>query len=772
MLADSDSISNANPRTQIDSLGPGTALASAPYWRELIKHQGTSPFNPNTTYVVYRNVKDYGAKGDGVTDDSAAFNLAMSDGGRCGGGNCQSSTITGAVVYVPKGTYLLKKAITPYYMTQLLGDARDPPTLLADESFHDMAVIDADPYLPGGGGAQWFTNQNNFYRTVKNFVIDVRRVPATVSQGTGIHWQVAQATSLQNIKFYMSEDSDTAHQGIWMENGSGGFMSNLTFYGGKYGMWVGNQQFTVQNVTMNNCKTAVFGVWNWGWTFQGITINNCGVGFDLLTGGTTSATQSIGSETIVDAVVNDTPFFVRSSNTSNDHLTGSLVLINAQLNNVSVAVSAINQTEPLLIGTSGVMNIAAWAQGNIYKGSDLNFNYTQGNIEIPQIPESLLDNDGRIVSKSRPQYEDYSLDQIISAKDYGAKGDGKTDDTKTLQALLNESANKKIIFLDAGVYLITRTLSFPAGTRLTGEVWSTISATGTYFADQAKPQVAVRVGEEGSEGVMEITDVLFSTKGAAPGAILVEWNVRDPKGAPASAGLWDTHFRIGGAAGTELQLKECPAKTNNAEACTSVFLSLHITERASAYLESTWIWVADHTLDEDGVSQLEIYAGRGVLSQSLGPVWMIGTSEHHVIYQYRLVNAKNHYLGLVQTESPYHQPHPAPPYPFTLNEAYVDPKFSDDLCYAWSLSVAKSENILVLGAGFYSFFNNYVDSCSQHNKPCQSQITDIDSESDVCLYSVSTVGVQWPVSVNQKGVALQQDNINGFSETVTVWTSS
>lgn len=26
-------------------------------------------------------------------------------------------------------------------------------------------------------------------------------------------------------------------------------------------------------------------------------------------------------------------------------------------------------------------------------------------------------------------------------------------------------------------------------------------------------------------------------------------------------------------------------------------------------------------------------------------------AEHHVIYQYNLVNAKNHYLGLIQTES-------------------------------------------------------------------------------------------------------------------------
>ncbi|KAJ3986081.1 glycoside hydrolase family 55 protein [Lentinula detonsa] len=766
-----DPKTNITPSTQTDSMSPGTAPAGAPYWRELIKHQGTSPFNPNTTYMVYRNVKDYGAKGDGITDDSAAFNLAISDGGRCGGGKCQSSTITPASVYVPKGVYLLKKAITPYYMTQLLGDPRDPPTLLADESFRDLAVIDADPYIPGEGGAQWFTNQNNFYRTVKNFIIDVRRVPATVSQGTGIHWQVAQATSLQNIKFYMSEDPNTAHQGIWMENGSGGFMSDLTFYGGKFGMWVGNQQFTVQNVTMNNCKTAVFGIWNWGWTFQGITINNCNVGFDLLTGGTTTATQSVGSETIVDAVVNNTVYFVRSSNTSNRHLTGSLVLVNIQLNNVSVAVSAINQTKPLLAGTSGVMKIAAWGQGNVYKGSNPSSSYTQGYIQNPQISKSLLNSDGRIVSKSRPQYEDYSLDEIVSAKDYGAKGDGKTDDTAVLQALLNESANKKIIFLDAGVYLITTTLLIPAGTRLTGEAWSTICATGSYFANAEDPQVAVRVGAEGSEGIVEITDILFSTKGAAPGAILVEWNIRDPAGKPASAGLWDTHFRIGGAAGTELQLAECPAKTNNVNACTSIFLSLHITERATAYLESTWIWVADHTLDEDGVTQLEIYAGRGMLSQSLGPVWMIGTSEHHVIYQYRFANAENHYLGFVQTESPYHQPKPPAPYPFSLSEPFADPTFPPDLTSAWSLSVAKSKGIVVLGAGFYSFFHNYDNSCSQ-NKACQSQITDIDSESNVQLYSVSTVGVQYPISVNQKGVALQQDNVNGFAETVTVWTSS
>ncbi|KIJ14887.1 glycoside hydrolase family 55 protein, partial [Paxillus involutus ATCC 200175] len=340
-------------------LGSGTASPTDPYWLETIQHQGTSAFNSNSSYEVFRNVKDFGAMGDGVTDDTVAINAAMSSGDRCGGGSCESSTLTPAIVYFPQGTYLVSSAINTYYYTQIIGDAKNPPTLLASPGFNSFAVIDADPYIPNGYGAQWFTNQDNFFRSVRNLIIDLRQVPSA-NLAIGLHWQVSQATSLVNVVVEMSTAAGTNHQGLLMENGSGGFMGDIVFNGGKIGIQVGNQQFTVRNLTVNNADTAVLGVWNWGFTFQTVTINSCQIGFDLTTGGTTESTQTVGSEAIIDAVVTNTPIFVRSSTASNGTLAGSLVLNNIKLTNVPTAVGVVGGTTVLAGGTT---TIASWGQG-------------------------------------------------------------------------------------------------------------------------------------------------------------------------------------------------------------------------------------------------------------------------------------------------------------------------------------------------------------------------------------------------------------------------
>jgi len=86
---------------------------------EQVKHQGIASFNNNTNYQVFRNVKDFGAKGDGVTDDTEAINRAISEGDRCAPTVCKSSTRTPATVYFPSGTYLISNSIIDYYYTQV-----------------------------------------------------------------------------------------------------------------------------------------------------------------------------------------------------------------------------------------------------------------------------------------------------------------------------------------------------------------------------------------------------------------------------------------------------------------------------------------------------------------------------------------------------------------------------------------------------------------------------------------------------------------------------
>jgi polygalacturonase len=106
--------------TSSTPLSTSTPGSCAPYWLENIQHQGLASFNPNPdNYTIFRNVKDFGARGDGVTDDTAAIQRAVTQGNRCGPSACESSTNTPAIVYFPEGTYLISSSIIDYYYTQV-----------------------------------------------------------------------------------------------------------------------------------------------------------------------------------------------------------------------------------------------------------------------------------------------------------------------------------------------------------------------------------------------------------------------------------------------------------------------------------------------------------------------------------------------------------------------------------------------------------------------------------------------------------------------------
>lgn len=129
----------------------------------------------------------------------------------------------------------MTSSIIDYYYTQLIGNPNCLPILRPLANFTGFGVIDGDQYQ--SGGILGFGATDVFYRQIRNFVIDMTNLPAS-SAALGVHWPTAQATSIQNVVFQMSDQLGTQHQGIFIESGSGGFMNDLVFYGGLNGVWI------------------------------------------------------------------------------------------------------------------------------------------------------------------------------------------------------------------------------------------------------------------------------------------------------------------------------------------------------------------------------------------------------------------------------------------------------------------------------------------------------------------------------------------------------
>jgi glucan 1,3-beta-glucosidase len=200
------------------------------------------------------------------------------------------------------------------------------------------------------------------------------------------------------------------------------------------------------------------------------------------------------------------------------------------------------------------------------------------------------------------QYEDVSAGNVVQMKWFAA-GDGVTDDTAIFQdVLLLYSSPDYVIFIDAGSYILTGSIIIPSGARIVGQAWSQLVASGAVFEDVTDPQVLLHIGTtEGEVGNVELQDLLFTSVGATAGLIVVQWNMgADGQG---TAAMWDCHYRIGGATGTDLQVSQCPAGSVS-DACMAATLLLHLKPTASAYLENVWAWVADHDLDDAANTQV------------------------------------------------------------------------------------------------------------------------------------------------------------------------
>ncbi|KAH8157033.1 hypothetical protein CIB48_g11215 [Xylaria polymorpha] len=450
--------------------------------------------------------------------------------------------------------------------------------------------------------------------------------------------------------------------------------------------------------------------------------------------------------------------------TSNLQDAPNIVLDNLYISNVAQIVQQ-DGGSTLLTGSTSSQTIDLWGTGLRYNGSS--GSSQTGNIVSPPKGAGLLSGKNWYV-RSRPQYESLGADSFLVATEQGIKNDGSGDQASAINSfLLKARDGGQIAYFPAGIYQVGSTVFIPTGSRVQGSSWSQIQGAGFYFSDMNSPRVMVQVGNKGDVGEMEIVEMLFTVKGPTAGAILMEWNIEARS--QGSAAMWDSHFRVGGATGTDLDSKTCPKRSFN-ENCIAASLMFHVTAQASGYFENVWAWVADHDNDysvynspDKLVNQISVYGARGMLIESQGPSWFYGTgSEHSVMYNYQLNNAKNIYLGHIQTETPYYQPNPVAPAPFTSAQSFAaDPSFdacTTDACKAsWGLRVVDSTNITLHGVGLYSFFQDYYQDCLD-TEDCQERILEVTGSYNVVMYNIFTVATT-EVAVG----------IDGFTTEVSVW---
>lgn len=478
---------------------------------------------------------------------------------------------------------------------------------------------------------------------------------------------------------------------------------------------------------------------------------------------------------LADAIIANTPNGIITSLYAENST--SLLLQNVGFFNVKTAIQDSVEKKILLAGGDEVLK-DSWGFGMINDASGVSSFADGTDIPIIQRPSQLLGDQSYVktnfFTRRRPQYETLAASDIVNVKSFGAKGDGQTDDTAILNYVFAYAANlSSVVYIPHGVYKIHDTLHIPVGSRVIGQAWSQIMATGNNFADVDSPRVAVKVGDSGDVGIVEVQGLLFTVSGPTAGVILVEWNVE--QSIKGSAAMWDSHIRIGGAIGSKLQKEQCPQNTGKVNPdCIAASLLLHLTSSSTAYIENVWVWVADHDLDVSSQDQIDVYAARGILIESK-TAWLYGTaSEHSVLYQYQISGARNILMAMIQTESPYYQPVPQAPRPFIPGTFANDPTFdncgteSTTCAVSWAVRVIDSTSIWILGSGLYSWFSDYSQKCLDTNS-CQMRAFEIEQSYNIWLYNLCTRAIVEMVTPFKGTPTYAKDNINGLLSSILVW---
>ena len=395
------------------------------------------------------------AKGDGVADDSDALQQAIDRAANKG---------EGGLVFLPSGRYRLTRSILIPIAVRLYGVGKTRPVLVlaantpgfqkgvanmviftGTDTYNigkvAMPVPSAVPFSTEQGKAVRDANSSTFYSALSNVDFEVGDGNPAAS---GVRMHTAQHSNLSHIDFRMGSGLAGVYQ-------VGNIAYNLRFFGGRYGILAEKTspawQFTLLDSTFDGQRDAAIREHEAGLTLANTEIRNTPVGIEIDRGyGDWLWGHDVRFENVSKAGV-------IISNENNAYTQVGFERISAR--NVPV-FAQFRDSGKQLAGKGRDYQVSEFSHGlkvnTLGEPGQFDTNYRTAALPAKSSTTRLL--------RALPPTAEWA-----SARSFGAKGDGVTDDTAAIQKAID---SRRVVYLPQGFYAVNDTIRLKPDSVLIG----------------------------------------------------------------------------------------------------------------------------------------------------------------------------------------------------------------------------------------------------------------------------------------------------------------
>jgi hypothetical protein len=411
----------------------------------------SKPEDPKAAYV-----QDFGAKGDGKTDDSAALQSAI---------NKVATTRLGGVVFIPAGRYRLTRTLFVWDAVRLIGYGATRPVFVLADNTPGFQTGVADMVLFSGSGPTALKPGARRAAVPPQGAVPANDAVADAHSGTfyssmlNIDFEIGQGNPAAiGVRFHVAQHGYLAHMDFQIGSGLaaltqiGNVGLDLHFHGGRYGILTEKTspawQYTLIDSSFDGQREAAIREHEAGLTLIRDSFRNTPTAIDIDEGYSdqlwvkdcrfedisgaaivvSSETSHLGEVGVDNAVLKNVPIFARFRESGNT------------LSGKGAVYRISNFTHGLILPTQGAMG----KMGTVYEAQS-----------ISALPKPMAP-----AIRALPDSKDW-----VNVHTLGVRGDGVTDDTA---ALIKAVDSHRVLYFPTGYYILSDTIHLKPDTVLIG----------------------------------------------------------------------------------------------------------------------------------------------------------------------------------------------------------------------------------------------------------------------------------------------------------------